>query len=241
MIIGGYRSREAACGRIGPRTTDTPKAAAGYRQPRVPSGMRSGDDALYTPSPGLNYLSDRKLSQSSSEKDCGCSHAAKWPPFCQSIVVNELRISLFCPTARRRIQLIGIRAHCDGYFDACRSEKGDLSGWPVVGCLPIKARRRVPSSTFFGHNFCNLSPFRSKPRPGCFKTSDDRLDCRLSSRGCGHRLLLPNLFWPRIALWSAAAARLRRIRSRSTMLSIACSEIYEPAETPQIGIRLATP
>jgi hypothetical protein len=31
------------------------------------------------------YLNDRKLSRSSTEKDCGCSHAAKWPPFIISL------------------------------------------------------------------------------------------------------------------------------------------------------------
>jgi hypothetical protein len=40
-----------------------------------------GDDALGTPSPRSYYLNERKLARSSSEKDCGCSHAAKWPPF----------------------------------------------------------------------------------------------------------------------------------------------------------------
>ena len=61
--------------------------------------------------------------------------------FCHSIVVNELRISLFRPTARSRIQLVGICAHCDGYLDACDGKKGDLSRRHVVGCFPIKARR----------------------------------------------------------------------------------------------------
>ena len=56
--------------------------------------------------------------------------------------MNEFRISLFRPTARSRIQLVGICAHCDGYLDACGREKGDLSRWHVVGCFPIQARRR---------------------------------------------------------------------------------------------------
>lgn len=43
------------------------------------------DDALGTPSPHPYYLNERKLSRSSSEKDCGCSHAAKWPPFTISL------------------------------------------------------------------------------------------------------------------------------------------------------------
>jgi hypothetical protein len=43
------------------------------------------DDALGTPSQHPYYLNERKLSRSSSEKDCGCSHAAKWPPFTISL------------------------------------------------------------------------------------------------------------------------------------------------------------
>ena len=56
--------------------------------------------------------------------------------------MNELGVSLFRPTPRSRIQLVGICAHRDGYLDARRGEKGDLSRWHVVGRFPIKARRR---------------------------------------------------------------------------------------------------
>jgi hypothetical protein len=61
------------------------------------------------------------------------------PSFSHSVVVNELGVRLFGPTAWGGVKLIGEGAYRDRYLDSRGREKRDLARWHVVGRFPIKA------------------------------------------------------------------------------------------------------
>ncbi len=55
--------------------------------------------------------SELNPARTSSEKSCGCSPAAKWPPFSNLVVMDKFGLRPLCPTPRGWIELVREDAH----------------------------------------------------------------------------------------------------------------------------------